>query len=111
MTCNCPACSSSRILDARVLSTEDVQKLNEDKLAAERAFLRFWSQGIIANYSSANVNGSHEIIGVIERASYTDITMRCRYPYVILGPNGKPYRNQNCTVHVTVTCDSIEIED
>ena len=98
-------------MDAQKLTTEDVQKLNEDKLAAERAFLRFWTQGIIATYSSANVNGAHEIIEVIERASYTNITMRTRYGFIIPAPNGKMYKNQNCTIHVTVTCDSIEIEE
>ena len=89
----------------------DLAAERANRLAAERMFLRMWTQGIIANYSSVNVNGSHEIIGVVENGNFTDVTMRSHYPFTIFGPNGKPYKCQTCTVHVTVTCDSVEIDE
>ena len=77
----------------------------------ERAALRMWTQGIVANYSSANVNGAHEIIEVTEGNGYTDIVMQTRYGGLVLyGDDGKAYRTRKCRVSVTITADVEEVQ-
>lgn len=74
---------------------------------AMRQFLRMWTQGLIANYSSANVNGAHQIIEVSEGHGYTDVVVQSAFNgMVVRGADGKPYRNQGARFSVTVTCDT-----
>lgn len=85
-------------------------------ITAQREFLRMWTQGLTYNYSSSNVLGAHEIIGVREGSEdgheYTDVTVRSRYPMTVIdSTNGKPYKTQVATFRVRVSCDAEEIDD